>query len=100
MFNRINRRRFLQTSISATAGFGISAIRASASNWENNVEAIVIGSGFGGAVAALRLGQAGIETIVLERGCRWLITGYGRYFLYLRKARWTFVVVKFYSSSF
>lgn len=37
------------------------------------VSSIVIGSGFGGAVAALRLGQAGIETIVLERGRRWAI---------------------------
>lgn len=33
--------------------------------------AIVIGSGFGGAVSALRLGEAGVETIVLERGRRW-----------------------------
>ncbi|HCT81658.1 MAG TPA: cholesterol oxidase [Micromonosporaceae bacterium] len=30
--------------------------------------AIVIGSGFGGAVAAYRLGQAGVQTTVLERG--------------------------------
>src|SRR5262245_11891279 len=29
------------------------------------VPAVVIGSGFGGAVAALRLGQAGIDTVVL-----------------------------------
>lgn len=28
----------------------------------------MIGSGFGGAVAALRLGQAGVQTLVLERG--------------------------------
>ncbi|MFN6566844.1 MAG: GMC oxidoreductase [Dendronalium sp. ChiSLP03b] len=38
------------------------------------IQAIVIGSGFGGAVAALRLGQAGIRTLVLERGRRWPIT--------------------------
>ncbi|TSE00631.1 GMC family oxidoreductase [Skermania sp. ID1734] len=34
-------------------------------------EALVIGSGFGGAVSALRLAQAGIQTTVLERGSRW-----------------------------
>ena len=34
-------------------------------------EAIVIGSGFGGAVSALRLAEAGIQTTVLERGSRW-----------------------------
>ncbi|MEM7022506.1 MAG: GMC oxidoreductase [Pseudomonadota bacterium] len=33
--------------------------------------AVVIGSGFGGAVSALRLAEAGIETTVLERGQRW-----------------------------
>jgi cholesterol oxidase len=37
------------------------------------VQAIVIGSGFGGAVAALRLGEAGLRTLVLERGRRWPI---------------------------
>ncbi len=33
--------------------------------------AVVIGSGFGGAVTALRLAKAGIKTTVLERGSRW-----------------------------
>ncbi|MDB4986752.1 MAG: cholesterol oxidase, partial [Myxococcaceae bacterium] len=35
-------------------------------------QAIVIGSGFGGAIAACRLAQAGVQTTVLERGSRWL----------------------------
>lgn len=33
--------------------------------------AIVIGSGFGAAVTALRLAEAGVATTVLERGSRW-----------------------------
>ncbi|MEU6582670.1 GMC oxidoreductase [Nocardia sp. NPDC046763] len=34
-------------------------------------EAIVIGSGFGAAVTALRLAEAGVQNTVLERGSRW-----------------------------
>lgn len=33
--------------------------------------AIVIGSGYGGGVPALRLGQAGIDTLILEKGRLW-----------------------------
>ena len=33
--------------------------------------AVIIGSGFGGGVAALRLAQAGVENLVLERGRWW-----------------------------
>ena len=33
--------------------------------------AIVIGSGYGGGVSALRLGQSGIETLVIEKGRLW-----------------------------
>jgi cholesterol oxidase len=34
-------------------------------------EALVIGSGFGGAVTACRLAQAGIDVAIVERGRRW-----------------------------
>lgn len=33
--------------------------------------AIVIGSGYGGGVSALRLGQAGVKTLVIEQGRLW-----------------------------
>src|ERR1700747_294387 len=33
--------------------------------------AIVVGSGYGGGVSALRLGKAAIETLILERGRLW-----------------------------
>jgi cholesterol oxidase len=41
-------------------------------------DAIVIGSGFGGAVSACRLAQAGRQVLVLERGRRWTPQTYPR----------------------
>ncbi len=41
-------------------------------------DAIVIGSGFGGAISAARLAEAGYKLLILERGRRWDKTNYPR----------------------
>lgn len=41
-------------------------------------DAVVVGSGFGGAAVALRLAQAGYDVLVLERGRRWQPEGFGQ----------------------
>ncbi|MEU8929648.1 GMC oxidoreductase [Streptomyces sp. NPDC048409] len=41
----------------------------------DNAPAIVVGSGYGGAVAALRLGQAGVRTLMIEMGRLWNTAG-------------------------
>lgn len=71
----ISRRRFLYgTAAFAAAGagaitYGVSRDQPAARR--DHHSAIVVGSGYGGGVSALRLGQAGIDTLILEKGRHW-----------------------------
>src|SRR4051794_21527533 len=74
----ISRRSFVTTT---AAGLGALATKGKADYLHDEfVEALVIGSGFGGAIAALRLAEAGIRTVVLERGIRYRVTPAGNTF--------------------
>src|SRR3954469_8388923 len=71
----ISRRSFVTTT---AAGLGALATKGKADYLHDEfVEALVIGSGFGGAIAALRLAEAGVRTVVLERGIRYRVTPAG-----------------------
>ncbi|MEV7362883.1 GMC oxidoreductase [Streptomyces sp. NPDC093675] len=62
----------------AALGFtriGLQSAGAAEPDAVDTTPAIVVGSGYGGAVAALRLGQAGIRTLVLEMGRPWNTPG-------------------------
>ncbi|MER5434712.1 GMC oxidoreductase [Streptomyces sp. NPDC002588] len=66
----------LQTA--ATLGFtrvGLKSAQADEPAAVESAPAIVVGSGYGASVAALRLGQAGIRTLVIEMGRLWNTTG-------------------------
>nr|WP_313775060.1 GMC oxidoreductase [Mycobacterium sp.] len=74
--NKWTRRKFLGSAAGVALG-GVGAGAYLLSNSEQRPElrpyyrAIVIGSGYGGGVSALRLAQAGVQTLVLERGRLW-----------------------------
>jgi cholesterol oxidase len=71
-----SRRRFLQgtaavaVGAAGSGGVELASSRASIAP-RPHYRAIVIGSGYGGGVSALRLAEAGVDTLILERGRLW-----------------------------
>src|ERR1700743_3882023 len=72
----LSRRNFLKVGAGIAVGTaGVEAIELSRDSdsppVRQHYRAIVVGSGYGGGVSALRLGEAGVETLILEKGRLW-----------------------------
>ncbi len=81
----LGRRRFLEAGGAAALGLWLGACGGTSATTIEESGALIIGSGFGGSVAALRLAQAGVPSLVLERGRRWDITSQRDTFCSLRR---------------
>lgn len=55
---------------------------------ENHYDYIIIGSGFGGSVAAMRLSEKGYRVLVIEKGKRWQAADFPRSNWNLKKYLW------------
>ncbi|WP_427888208.1 GMC oxidoreductase [Kribbella sp. GL6] len=70
----MTRRRFAGlTALTAAAATGLTRIGPAAAT--PYTTALVVGTGYGAAVTALRLGEAGVPTTMIEMGQQWNIPG-------------------------
>jgi cholesterol oxidase len=73
----MSRRRFIGASLGVAVGAAVGAgfletrRRRPSAISRSHYPAIVVGSGYGGGVSALRLGQAGVQTLIIEKGRHW-----------------------------
>jgi len=72
----MKRRKFIKLSGGTFASLLVSPVYASKQSASTGyIENLIIGSGYGGAVAALRLAQAGYASTIVEMGLNWNTTG-------------------------
>ncbi len=76
---KITRRTLIKSSAALGAGTALYSPLSQGALFvptqRSQKKAVVIGSGFGGSVASLRLAQAGIPTTLVERGKHWEYKG-------------------------
>ncbi|HVV10874.1 GMC oxidoreductase [Amycolatopsis sp.] len=80
MSTSLSRRRFLGVAaLNSAAALGLTSISlpgtASAAQSADYSPAVIIGTGYGAAVTALRLGAAGVPVVMLEMGQLWNTPG-------------------------
>jgi len=71
----LTRRNLFKGAAASAAAAGINVITSAASEAQETPEtydAIVIGTGFGGTIAAIALKESGKKILVIERGTFWL----------------------------
>ncbi len=73
LFLPVGRRTFVKAGALGGAALALGACGGTAGIAAEEVENLIIGSGFGGSISAFRLAQAGHRSVVLERGRRWTV---------------------------
>ena len=79
MNRQISRRGFMIGTASTLGALAVPGVAAAAASQVlangDHVPVLIIGSGYGGSVAALRLTRAGISTAIVEMGQSWTSPG-------------------------